>query len=176
MDLYESLNNNNQFITINLRGAHKPYDKILEDKFKKFDSKKYIKNDIDKNNYHNLVLQTDFLWSDIISNLSKLNKPVFVILTADHGESFGESYKSQIFTFHGASVDIAPPQQTQTPLIVYVNDVYKKLYPDYVKNIEYNMKKYQKDLIESDMISHSLLHCSGIEGNVVNKSLSLCYK
>ena len=36
------------------------------------------------------------------------------------------------------------------------------------------MNKYNNKNIESDVISHSLLHCSGIEGAVVNKKLSLC--
>ncbi len=172
--LYQSLNKNNQFITVNLRGAHTPYDLMLEKEFKKFIPENQTENEINKSNYHNKVLQTDFVWNEIINQLSKLNKPVFIILTADHGQSFGEIYNGKYFLLHSAEMSVAPPQQTQTPLIIYVNDAYKKLYPNYVKNIKNNMKKYQGKLIKSDMISHSLLHCSGIEGNVINTSLSLC--
>ncbi|MCL2566945.1 MAG: hypothetical protein FWE18_02460 [Alphaproteobacteria bacterium] len=148
---------------MNLRNTHIPYDFALENKFKKFPQ-----------DYDNKILQTDNIYADIIEFLAKEKTPIFAILTADHGESLGEVYKGRVFTAHGVSLDIAPIEQKQTPLIVYVNDAYKKLYPQYVKNIEKNMKKYAGKTVESDVISHSLLHCSSIEGTVIDKKLSLC--
>lgn len=73
--LFESINNNDsKFITVNFRGAHIPYDLMLEDKFQKFPQ-----------DYDNKILQTDSIWVNIIEYLSKHNTPVFAIFTADHG-------------------------------------------------------------------------------------------
>jgi glucan phosphoethanolaminetransferase (alkaline phosphatase superfamily) len=150
---------------INFRGAHAPYNDLLEDKYKKFPQ-----------DYDNKVLQTDSMWAEVIKYLQHEKAPVFAIFTGDHGESLGEVYGGKKWESHSAELSIAPEEQKQTPLIIYVNEAYKKLYPQYVKNIAKNMKKYSGGLVESDMISHSLLHCSMIEGSVVNKQLSLCRK
>ncbi len=163
--LYKTINSHSQFITVNLRGAHVPYDLMLEERFNQF-----------KHDYDNKILQTDHIWSEIINHLSKQKTAAFAILTADHGESLGEYYNGIEYFLHGAEISVAPAEQKEVPLIIYINDAYKKLYPSYAKNIESNMKKFKGKLVQSDIISHSLLHCSGIEGKVVDKSLSLCSK
>lgn len=166
--LYKTIGVNQQFITVNLRGAHIPYDLMLEPRFKKFD-----------HDYTNKILQTDYIWSDIVEHLSKQSKPVFAIFVGDHGESLGEIHNGIQYFVHGAKIDIAPPEQKEVPLIIYINDAYKKLYPNYAKNIAINMQRYRTKkrgggTISSDVISYSLLQCSGIEGKIINPSLSLC--
>ncbi|XWO13827.1 ALP like super family protein [Candidatus Hepatincola sp. Pdp] len=167
--LYKVINSNRQFITVNLRGAHMPYGFMLEKRFRKFHS-----------NYDNKILQTDYIWSEIIKNFNQQNTPIFAILTADHGESLGEVHNGKKYYFHGNNVldGQEPKEQNQVPLIVFVNKAYKRLYPNYVKNIENNVKKYKISgkLLSSDAISHSLLNCAGIEGKVIDKSLSICAK
>lgn len=141
--LYEVINSNDnsKLITLNLRGAHIPYDIMLEEKFKVFKAKSEDTIDINYANYHNKILQTDAIWTDIIEFLSKVKTPVFAILTADHGQSLGEYHNGKQYFVHGAEITTAPIEQKETPFIVYINDAYKKTYPEYAKNIE---KKYER--------------------------------
>jgi glucan phosphoethanolaminetransferase (alkaline phosphatase superfamily) len=57
----------------------------------------------------------------------------------------------------------APPEQLHVAFIVYVNDKYKQMYPETLQIISKNLQNYQEGHknIPSDVISHSLLNCSG---------------
>ena len=102
--------------------------------------------------------------------------PIFIIFTSDHGESLGEIYNGRKFMLHSAEYDIAPPEQLHVPFIVYVNDKYKNTYPEILNLITKNLQRYQNwELkIPADVISHSLIHCSGGEGAWIDKKLSIC--
>lgn len=161
-----------QFVFGYIRGAHYLYNEATEPYFEKFP------NAVEgsENAYNNKLVQIDYTWSEIIKKMKNYPDPVFLIFTSDHGESLGEIHNGRKFILHSAEYDIAPPEQLHVPFIVYVNDKYKEMYPDMVQIISKNLQQYKdgNKKILSDVISHSLLSCSGSEGDWINKKLSIC--
>ena len=164
--------NKKQFIFGYVRGAHFPYGEFMEKQFEKFPSL----SGKDQNAYDNKIVELDYTWSSIIKSLKNNSDPIFIIFTSDHGESLGEIYNGKTYILHSAEYNIAPPEQLDVPFIVYVNDKYKQMYPKTVEIIAKNLEKYQsgKLKISADVISHSLLNCTGADGNWIDKTLSIC--
>lgn len=76
--------NKNNFIVLNQRGSHSPYDKQYPDNF-----------DVFQNSYDNTVLYTDFVLSKVIEYFRKNSKKeTYILFTSDHGELLGEHNKS----------------------------------------------------------------------------------
>ena len=103
------------------------------------------------NTYDNTILYTDFILSSVINTLKKF--PHFesgMLYVSDHGESLGES---NIY-LHGLPYSIAPSEQTDVPMIIWMSEAMKKYdYIDYacLKNKAKNMH------FSHDNIFHSVI-------------------
>jgi len=81
------------FIVLHQRNAHAPFEanyinhkELIRFPFEGLSYHEYIKN-----SYDNAVLYNDFLYDSIIHYLrTKVPGPVYLFITSDHGEEFGE--------------------------------------------------------------------------------------
>jgi len=72
------------------------------------------------NAYDNAILYTDYFLSQVVQ-LLKHNEPVFetsMLYISDHGESLGENN----LYLHGMPYMLAPPEQTEVPVIVWAGE------------------------------------------------------
>jgi len=80
------------FIVLNQRNSHFPYEKNTPEKFRKFS---YDKKDFDDYNiktYASALLYTDYIYSEVIKYLKNYSPlPAMFFATSDHGEMMGEN-------------------------------------------------------------------------------------
>ena len=161
-------------IVLHTIGSHGPtYYKRYPDEFKKFkptcDTAQI--QDCTKeqiiNTYDNTILYTDHIVSEAIDILKKF--PQFeagLIYVSDHGESLGEK---NIY-LHGIPYAIAPDEQTQVPMVLWMSETMKRW--DYV---DYDcMKKEAKNNTYShDNLFHSILGLLEIKTKVYSKEYDI---
>ncbi len=120
------------------------------------------------NAYDNTILYTDHIVSMIIDKLKQRSNSVSgaVLYFSDHGESLGENG----IYLHGAPYIIAPAQQTQVPMLVWMAD-------DLAKVGGYDMACLSKRAPEGthshDNIFHSVLGMMDISTKVYDPSLDV---
>lgn len=81
------------FIVLHQRNAHAPYETNYENhkELIRFPYEGLSHHDYIKNSYDNAVLYNDFLYDEIIRSLkTTITGPVYLFITSDHGEEFGE--------------------------------------------------------------------------------------
>jgi len=159
-----------KFLAIQLSGSHWNYSSRYPEEFTKFTpvQDKYAKVDQAGcsreeliNSYDNSILYTDFFLANLIDSLK--DKNAFLIFASDHAESLGEEGRLG----HGAEY---APEQYDIPFIFWFSDSFKQTHPNLVQTLS----KYKSQVISHDYIFHSVLHCLGIESDVVNIDYSLC--
>ncbi|MDR2342405.1 MAG: phosphoethanolamine--lipid A transferase, partial [Campylobacteraceae bacterium] len=150
---------NDTVIVLHTMGSHGPtYYNRYPDRFKKFTptcdtaniqncSKEAIAN-----TYDNTILYTDYIISstiDILKNFTNLE--IGLMYVSDHGESLGED---NIY-LHGLPYMIAPKEQTEVPMIIWMSENMKKY-----NRIDYEcMKKEASNKTYShDNIFHSIIN------------------
>jgi len=120
------------------------------------------------NAYDNTILYTDHIVSMVIDKLKQRSNSVSgaVLYFSDHGESLGENG----IYLHGAPYIIAPAQQTQVPMLVWMAD-------DLAKAAGYNMACLSKRAAEGpnshDNIFHSVLGMMDIATKAYDRSLDV---
>ncbi|MBB6484152.1 phosphoethanolamine transferase [Rhizobium lusitanum] len=120
------------------------------------------------NAYDNTILYTDHIVSMIIDKLKQRSNSVSgaVLYFSDHGESLGENG----IYLHGAPYIIAPVQQTQVPMLVWMAD-------DLAKVAGYDMacmlKRAAQGAHSHDNIFHSVLGMMDISTKVYDPALDL---
>lgn len=117
------------------------------------------------NEYDNAVTYLDSVISEIISTLADEN--AIFMYTSDHGESLGER---NLF-LHGGYNDRFIKEQRNVPFIVWFSD-------KFIKNNKEKFAKAKEILnnnLNHDYIFHSILDCAGIEGDDIDKNLSICH-
>lgn len=157
-------------IFLHTMGSHGPtYFNRYPDKFKKFrptcdtaDMQKCTKEQI-VNTYDNTILYTDFIVSSAIDILKKF--PQFeagLIYLSDHGESLGENN----MYLHGFPYALAPKEQIEVPMLVWMNHTMKKW--DY---IDYACLKNQAALkpFSHDNLFHSVVGLLEIDTKAYDK-------
>ncbi len=85
--------NNRNFIVLHQRNAHAPYETnySTHGDLVKFPYKGLPYHDYIKNSYDNAVLYNDYLYSTLITYFkTRVKGPVYLFITSDHGEEFGE--------------------------------------------------------------------------------------
>jgi lipid A ethanolaminephosphotransferase len=112
-------------IVLHQMGNHGPaYFKRYPSEFEKFKpachSAELSECTLDEitNAYDNAILYTDFFLAEVI-DLLKTNTPAFetsMMYVSDHGESLGEDG----FYLHGMPYLLAPPEQTDVPVILWL--------------------------------------------------------
>lgn len=161
-------------IFLHTMGSHGPtYFNRYPDKFKKFlptcdtaDMQKCTKEQI-VNTYDNTILYADFIVSSAIDILKKF--PQFeagLIYVSDHGESLGENN----MYLHGFPYALAPKEQIEVPMLMWMNNTMKKW--DYVN---YACLKNQAALksFSHDNIFHSLVGLLEIDTKEYDKQLDV---
>jgi glucan phosphoethanolaminetransferase (alkaline phosphatase superfamily) len=159
-----------QFITVQLSGSHWNYASRYPKEFTKFNPTQKKNAKIDQasctkeeliNSYDNSILYTDFFLANLIDLLK--NKNAFLIFASDHGESLGENGRLG----HGSEF---APEQKEIPFMVWFSDSFKKNYPELVNAVN----SHKGQIISHDYIFHSVLHCLGIESEILDLNYSLC--
>ncbi|NCB49235.1 MAG: phosphoethanolamine--lipid A transferase [Alphaproteobacteria bacterium] len=161
-------------IVLHTMGSHGPtyykrYPKNFE-KFKPSCETADIQNcPLDKivNTYDNTILYTDYIVSSAIDLLKA--HPQYesgLIYVSDHGESLGEN---NIF-LHGMPYAIAPKEQTEIPMVLYLNENMKKY--DYL-NVSC-LKEHAKTMAFShDNLFHSILGLLEVKSTTYKKDYDL---
>jgi len=157
------------FIVVHLIGSHWYYEHHYTENFRVFKpvceskfAQKCSKEEL-INSYDNSLLYTDWVVSQLIKAVSDRNSLVFFV--SDHGESLGEDGVYTHWVQH-----INRKEQRSVAWFVYASDEYKKRHGDFYNNIVNNRDKH----ISHDNLFHSLLDCTSIESEAIDRSLSLC--
>ncbi|MFK7967618.1 MAG: phosphoethanolamine transferase [Rickettsiaceae bacterium] len=161
-----------QFITAQMSGSHWNYVERYPEEFNKFlpVQKKNLYAKLDQascdreeliNSYDNSILYTDFFLSSVINLLKDKNS--FLIFVSDHAESLGESGRLG----HGAEF---APEQRDIPFMIWFSDNFKQKYPELVNSVN----SHKDQIISHDYVFHSVLHCLGIESEILDLNYSLC--
>lgn len=121
------------------------------------------------NSYDNTIRYTDYVLSQLIKRLTKLESKynTALIYLSDHGESLGEDG----MYLHGAPYSIAPDLQKTVPLIVWMSPGFEK-----VKHINRDclqQKAQQIDTHSHDNLFHSLLGVMDVKTQVYQDDLDI---
>lgn len=155
-----------RLIIVHMYGSHYPY--VAGAQWVKFkpvcDTIMFecAKDDRLINTYDNTIVYTDYFLDRIIHMLSGTN--AFLVYASDHGESLGENGRF----LHAHNDD---PINWHIPMFWWASDSFKAAHPERVEAI--TAKSGMP--ITHHNIFHSILECSGIETDMVDKSLSLCH-
>lgn len=111
------------------------------------------------NAYDNTILYTDYLLSNLITDLKQLNNyKASMIYVSDHGESLGEKN----LYMHGVPLSIAPKEQYEIPFIVWSSD---------------NSIKFKKEkLIGQHHVFHTILDLLSINSPIYDENMSIIKK
>ncbi len=159
-----------KFITVQLSGSHWNYSERYPQEFTKFKpvQKKTAKLDQAScsreeliNSYDNSILYTDFFLTSLIKLLE--NKNAFLIFVSDHAESLGEDGRLG----HGSEF---APEQRDIPFMIWFSTSFKQKYPELVNAVS----SYKGQIVSHDYVFHSVLHCLGVESEIINVNYSLC--
>ena len=166
-------NKDNILIVLHTMGSHGPrYYKRFPEKFAKFKPfcnnetpQNCSKNDLN-NSYDNTIVYTDYILSKLIDIL-KDNKDYnsFMLYASDHGESLGENG----IYLHGLPKKIAPKEQTNFAMVLWLSD---QMIKDRSINLSTIKNKFNKEL-NHDYLSHTLLNLFKVQTSLYKKNLSL---
>ncbi|CZE48143.1 phosphoethanolamine transferase [Campylobacter geochelonis] len=160
--------NKTTLIVLHLQGAHGPvYYKEYPSEFKKFtptcDTSKLGTCSLSQieNTYDNSIRYTDFLLSNLVDSLKKVDNKfdVGMFFASDHGESLGEH---DIY-LHGMPYAIAPDEQKHIPAIFWLSDKAKLNRLESIKN----------DKFSHDNIFYFVLGFYGVKSSIYNPNLDI---
>lgn len=114
------------------------------------------------NTYDNTIVYTDWFLHEIITMLKDRN--ALLVYVSDHGESLGENGKF----LHSNRRERS---NWHVPMIWWVSDEFISSNAAKIKTLQ------SKAMTKSshDNIFHSLMDCIGVNSELINKRLSLCY-
>ncbi len=165
-------NPGNKLIVLHTFGSHWHYESRYSDRFRRFTpicSKQLWSRDMTHcsreeliNSYDNTILYTDYIIYSIIEKLKDQN--ALVVYVSDHGESLGENG----MYLHGMK---STKEQRYVPMFWWASEHFVA---GHAKNIA-NMREHKESPLSHDNLFHSLLDCAGVEGEVIDKKLSICH-
>jgi lipid A ethanolaminephosphotransferase len=165
---------NDTVIVLHTMGSHGPtYYNRYPDKFKRFTptcdtaniqncSKEAIVN-----TYDNTILYTDYIISSTIDILKKFtNLETGLMYVSDHGESLGED---NVY-LHGLPYMIAPKEQTEVPMIIWMSENMKKY-----NRIDYECMKKEASYksYSHDNIFHSIISLLEIDTTLYDEKYDI---
>jgi lipid A ethanolaminephosphotransferase len=169
------LKNNKEDILIVLHtiGSHGPrYYKRFPEKFAKFkpfcndDTPQNCSKEELNNAYDNTIVYTDYVLSKLIDILKeKKEYNTFMFYASDHGESLGENG----LYLHGLPKKIAPKEQTDFAMVLWLSD-------QIIKNQNINpskIKNMANKQLNHDYLPHTLLNLFKVQSYVYKKEFSL---
>ena len=181
-ELKDALNNiqKNTLIVLHTMGSHGPsYYKRYPAEMEKF-KPVCSNNDLQKcsseeiiNAYDNTILYTDYFISSVIDILkTKNNLQSSMLYVSDHGESLGEH---NIY-LHGMPAKIAPKEQKEIPMILWLSDSLKKsMHVD----ADCLRERAEKESFSHDNYPHTVLGLMRIKTTAYKENLDLldkCHK
>lgn len=116
------------------------------------------------NAYFNSIAYSDYVINEIIKRFE--DKNAIIIFSSDHGMSLGENGNIG----NGYQGDNVPKEQLSIEMFTWMSDSFLSNNKNQYNAAE--SKKY-KDIGHS-IIFHSLLDCSGVKSNYIDKTLSIC--
>ncbi len=159
-------------VVMHQMGSHGPaYFKRTPDAFKKFtpectdtslsrcDRQQIV------NAYDNTIVFTDHFLSQVIAWLKRQEKTSTpaMLYVSDHGESLGEK---NIY-LHGMPYNVAPPEQTQVPLITWLSPGFEQL-----SRVSTRCLQSQRDKpLSHDHLFHSVLGLMAVKTTVYQREL-----
>jgi len=160
-------------IVLHTVGSHGPrYYKRFPEKFAKF--KPYCNNDTPQNcstdelnnAYDNTIVYTDYVLSKLIDILKeKKEYNTFMFYASDHGESLGEKG----IYLHGLPKKIAPKEQTDFAMVLWLSD-------QMINNQNINSSKIKNmanKQLNHDYLPHTLLNLFKVQSSVYKKEFSI---
>jgi lipid A ethanolaminephosphotransferase len=176
LDITSQILKNNKedvLIVLHTMGSHGPrYYKRFPEKFAKF--KPFCNNDTPQNcskdelnnAYDNTIVYTDYFLSKLIDILKeKKEYNTFMFYASDHGESLGENG----IYLHGLPKKIAPKEQTDFAMVLWLSD-------QMIKNQNINSSKIKNmanKQLNHDYLPHTLLNLFKVQSSVYKKEFSL---
>ncbi|MCW8327672.1 phosphoethanolamine--lipid A transferase [Photobacterium sp. SDRW27] len=165
----------NRMLTMHLIGSHGPtyYQRYPEDK--RFFTPDCPRSDIENcgvdeiiNTYDNTILYTDYVLSETIAKLKKLESRynTALLYISDHGESLGEN---GLF-LHGTPYSLAPEYQTKVPMMAWFSEGFKQS-----KHINASCLKQaaKQNSYSQDNIFHSMLGIMDVETDVYQAGMDV---
>ena len=161
------------FIVLHTMGSHGPsYYKRYPDQFKVFqptcDTSEVQNCDREAiaNTYDNTILYTDHVLAELIGLLKKFPKyEIGMLYLSDHGESLGENG----VYLHGLPYRIAPAEQTQVPMILWMSEVMKK-----EDHIDYEcLRARAAEPLSHDNLFHSMVGLMELDTVVYDPALDM---
>ena len=176
LDITSQILKNNKedvLIVLHTMGSHGPrYYKRFPEKFAKF--KPFCNNDTPQNcskdelnnAYDNTIVYTDYFLAKLIDILKeKKEYNTFMFYASDHGESLGENG----IYLHGLPKKIAPKEQTDFAMVLWLSD-------QMIKNQNINSSKIKSmanKQLNHDYLPHTLLNLFKVQSSVYKKDFSL---
>lgn len=116
------------------------------------------------NAYDNSILYTDYVLAQLINTLKAAEDvDTAMVYLSDHGESLGENG----FYLHGFPYAIAPKEQTQIPMLLWLSEGFKRRL-----NIDWNcLKNNRHQELSHDYLFSSVLALLDIKTSVLNPQL-----
>jgi len=118
-----------QVLVLHMLGNHGPsYFRRYPPQFAKFqpacqkDDLRQCSRDEIVNAYDNAILYTDEVLARLVETLRAANADTAMLFVSDHGESLGEN---NLF-LHGIPYAIAPKEQTQVPMVMWLSDGFRE--------------------------------------------------
>jgi len=172
-EIFDSIKGNT-VIVLHTMGSHGPtYYNRYPDNFRKFTptcDTSDIQNCTQEqvvNTYDNTILYADYIVSSVIDMLKK--HPEYeagLIYVSDHGESLGES---NVY-LHGLPYVMAPKEQKQIPMILWMNETMKRW--DYV-DYDCMRKEAAQSTYTHDNLFHSIIGLLEVKTHVYNKEYDI---
>lgn len=171
-DAYIQENKGNKLVILHTFGSHWHYESRYPDNFRVFTpicSKKLWSRDMTHcsqeelvNSYDNTILYTDYIISNTIDRLK--NKNALVVYISDHGESLGENG----MYLHGMK---STKEQRDVPMFWWASDSFIAENPQKFAHL----REKKNASLSHDNLFHSILDCTNIDSEIVDKNLSICY-
>jgi lipid A ethanolaminephosphotransferase len=161
----------NLVIVLHQLGNHGPsYSHRYPERFRQFtptcehaDLGKCTRQEI-ANSYDNALLYTDYFLDQTINQLkAQSTHQAAMLYVSDHGESLGENG----IYLHGLPYTIAPKEQTQVPMLMWMDD-------SFTRNFEIDrncLKQVAHRPITHDYLFHSVLGLLGVDTKVYDDTL-----
>jgi lipid A ethanolaminephosphotransferase len=161
----------NLVVVLHQLGNHGPsYSHRYPERFRQFiptcehaDLGKCTRQEI-VNSYDNALLYTDYFLDRAIGHLkAQSTHRAAMLYVSDHGESLGENG----IYLHGLPYAIAPREQTQVPMLMWMDDRFASSF-----GIDRNcLGQMASGRINHDYLFHSLLGILGVDTKVYDKKL-----
>ena len=162
------------FVVLHQRGSHGPaYFTTVPEHAKEYlpecrlDVPSGCELDLISNAYDNTILYTDYFLSRLIELLSSYEgaRNVAMLYVSDHGESLGENG----MYLHGFPYALAPPEQTDVPMLFWAPS-------SYYENLGVSRECLQSRAAiptTHDGVFHTLLGMSAVTADVYDASLDV---